>query len=94
MPRATLELERASRVAVPWPEGESYMDVVGRTRDLLADILTQWDGHRVLMVGHSANRWALEHLLEGRDLADLLAIDFEWQPGWEYVLENRILTGL
>ncbi len=92
MPGAQLEGKRPSHVAVPWPEGESYQDVVGRTRDLLADLLKEWDGHRVLFVAHSANRWSLEHLLEGRDLAELLAADFDWQPGWEYVLENHPLT--
>ena len=66
MPRETLERERVSHIAVPWPEGESYLDVVGRTRELLADLLDEWDGHRVLLVGHSANRWALEHLLAER----------------------------
>ena len=85
MPRATLMRERVSHVAVPWPAGESYEDVVGRTRALLADIHSEWDGQRVLLVGHSANRWALEHILEGRDLAQLVGdLDFQWQPGWEF----------
>ena len=93
MPRATLMRERVSHVAVPWPAGESYEDVVGRTRAVLEDIRSEWDGQRVLLVAHSANRWALEHLLEGKDLAQLVgAVDFAWRPGWEYVLENRILT--
>ena len=92
MPRATLERERVNHVAVAWPEGESYQDVVGRTRDLLLDIVDEWDGHRVLLVGHSANQWALEHLIEGRDLRELALADFDWQPGWEYTLENRTLT--
>ena len=87
MPRETLERERAIHVAVPWPEGESYQEVVSRTQSLLADIKREWDGHRVLLVGHSANRWALDHLLKGRDLAELVgAQDFEWQPGWEFSL--------
>jgi alpha-ribazole phosphatase/probable phosphoglycerate mutase len=89
MPRETLERERASHIAVPWPEGESYQEVVGRTQSLLADIKREWDGQRVLLVGHSANRWALDHLLAGRDLAGLIgAQDFEWQPGWEFTLHG------
>jgi broad specificity phosphatase PhoE len=88
MPRETLEAERASHVAVPWPEGESYLDVVGRTRELLGDLLREWDNRRVLLVAHSANRWALEYLLESRDLAQLVVGDFNWQAGWEYTLES------
>jgi broad specificity phosphatase PhoE len=86
-PREELDRERATHVEVPWPEGESYLDVIDRTRTLLDDINAEWDGRRVLLVGHSANRWALEYLLEGRDLPDLVVADFDWQPGWEYVLE-------
>lgn len=93
MPRETLERDRVSHINVPWPEGESYLDVVGRTRDLLPNLLDEWDRHRVLLVGHSANRWALEHLLAGADLAELVGEqDFNWQPGWGYTLENHHLT--
>lgn len=89
MPTETLVRERQQHVDRPWPEGESYADVVARTRTLLADILKEWDAQRVLLVGHSANRWALEHLLAGMDLAQLVgAQDFAWQPGWEFVLKN------
>jgi len=86
MPSETLQRERATHVEVPWPEGESYLDVVSRTRELLADIAREHDGERVLLVAHSANRWALQYLLDGRDLAELLAGDFDWQPGWEFTL--------
>jgi hypothetical protein len=44
------------------------------------------DGRRVLIVAHSANRLALDHLLHGADLATLVAEPFEWRPGWEYEL--------
>ena len=88
MTTETLASERQHHVDRPWPEGESYQAVVARTRTLLADILLEWDGQRVLLVGHSANRWALEHLLNGVGLAQLVgAHDFAWQPGWEFVLK-------
>jgi broad specificity phosphatase PhoE len=87
MPRARLDAERAAHVDAPWPEGESYRDVVERTRSLLGDLLDQHDGGRVLLVAHSANRWALDHLLLGRDLAEAIAAPFDWQPGLEYSLD-------
>jgi broad specificity phosphatase PhoE len=86
MPRETLERERPNHVETPWPGGESYEQVVQRMRELLADIRSEWDGHRVLLVGHSANRWALQHVIEGRDLGELVVEDFKWQPGWEFTL--------
>jgi len=87
MPRTVLERERASHIDVPWPGGESYNDVVSRTRELVADLRRDWQGCRVLVIGHSANRWALEHLLEGRDLRELIVGDFEWQRGWEFTVD-------
>jgi alpha-ribazole phosphatase/probable phosphoglycerate mutase len=84
MPRARLDRERAGHVDVPWPGGESYRDVVERTRTLLADLVARWDGQRVLVVAHSANKHALDHLLLGRDLGELVAPGMDWRPGWEY----------
>lgn len=86
MPRARLEQERPQRVNRPFPGGESYLDVVERTRSFLADLLSNHDGRRVLLVSHSANRWALDHLINAEVLDELIARDFEWQPGWEYRL--------
>jgi broad specificity phosphatase PhoE len=86
MPRARLDAERRDHVDVPWPDGESYRDVVDRTRTLLRDLLERHNGGRVLLVAHSANRLALDHLLRGRDLQALISGPFDWQPGWEYVV--------
>lgn len=86
MPRARLDRERARHVVEPWPDGESYLDVVARTVAFLADVAARCDGLRVLLIGHSANQWAIEHLLLGRDLETLVAAGMTWQPGWEYTL--------
>jgi broad specificity phosphatase PhoE len=86
MPRDRLELERARHLDEPWPGGESYADVVARTRAILVDLLRQWDGTRVLVIAHSANQWALDHLLLGADMAERIEAGMTWQPGWEYVL--------
>jgi alpha-ribazole phosphatase/probable phosphoglycerate mutase len=83
---------KLSRIETPFPNGESYLDVVVRTREFLADLVSDHDGERVLLIAHSANRWAIEHLLEGRPLADLIQEQYEWQPGWEYVLDERAAT--
>ena len=83
-PVATLTADRASRIEVPFPGGESYREVVNRTRDLLRDLARDWDGQRVVLIAHSANRWALQTLLEGTPLAEAVAAPFEWQEGWSY----------
>jgi alpha-ribazole phosphatase/probable phosphoglycerate mutase len=40
----------------------------------------------VLVIGHSAQRWALRRLLEDVPLEQLVDAPFDWQEGWEYVL--------
>ena len=83
-PRDALE-PRVDRVDDPFPGGQSYSDVLELTRSFLADLKRWYDGRTVLVVAHSANRWALDHLLgSGAPLEELVAAPFDWQPGWEY----------
>lgn len=86
MPVERLHAERLARVDVAFPGGESYRDVVARTASFLADLARERDGERVALVGHAANRWALDHLLKGERLEELVVAPFAWRPGWEYVL--------
>lgn len=71
-------------VDAPYPGGESYRGCVERMRAFLDDVVREFDGRRVLVIAHSAQRWALRHLLEGVPLEDLVDAPFEWQEGWEY----------
>ena len=77
---------RRAYVDEPFPGGQSYREVVELTRSFLADVKGRYDGKRVLVVAHSANRWALQHLLAEVALEELVAVPFDWQPGWEYEL--------
>jgi broad specificity phosphatase PhoE len=82
-------LEPRSRfVDEPYPGGESYRDCVGRVRRFLGDAVREFDGSRVLVIAHSAQRWALRHLLEGAPLEELVDAPFDWQEGWEYVVSR------
>jgi broad specificity phosphatase PhoE len=84
MPVAELHGGRRRHVDEPYPGGESWRQAVDRVGRLLPDLPVRWDGCRVLLVGHTATRWALDHFLAGAALEDLLDAPFEWQPGWEY----------
>ncbi|WP_422770172.1 histidine phosphatase family protein [Plantactinospora sp. WMMC1484] len=88
-PVAELAALRLRHLDEPFPGGQSYRQVVEQTRGFLRDLAAAWDGCRVLVVAHSANRWALDHLLRGIPLADLLGAPFEWRPGWSYRLPSR-----
>jgi broad specificity phosphatase PhoE len=89
MPVSRLERERAQRITRPFPGGESYVQVVDRVAGFLEELARDWDGARVLLVGHTATRWALDQLLADADLALLVVAPFGWQEGWSYTLPAR-----
>jgi broad specificity phosphatase PhoE len=76
--------ERRRHLDEPFPGGQSYRDVVEQTRSFLDDLRRDHDGARVVVISHSANRWALQHLLEGTPLEQLVDAPFAWQEGWEF----------
>ena len=77
---------RSQYLERPYPGGESWRDAITRVKQFLDDLPSRWDDSRVLLVGHVATRWALEHHLRGVELATLAASGFAWQEGWEYHL--------
>jgi len=77
----------AAHIDVPYPGGESIRDVVRRMNDFLSDLSEAWQGARLLLIGHAATRWALDHLLGGIPLRDAVEAPFEWREGWEYRLD-------
>ena len=91
MPRAQLEAERAARLDVPFPSGESWREAVERHAGFLDELATERSNGRVLLVGHVATRWALDHLLGGVPLEQLATEAFVWQKGWEYELDGKMI---
>ena len=89
-PVAEIDALKPSRIDEPFPGGESYRQVVERTRSFLNDLLPERDGSRVLLIAHSANRWALQHLLLGVPLEEVIGAPFDWQEGWEYALPGEL----
>ncbi|MFB7668274.1 histidine phosphatase family protein [Kitasatospora sp. NPDC056138] len=85
-PLSVVAAQRARRIDEPFPGGQSYRQVVAATNAFLHDLATERDGSRILVIAHSANRWALEHLLTGTQLEDLLEAPPAWRPGWHFTL--------
>ena len=86
MPAAELHAGRSDHLDVPYLGWESWREAVARIGWFLEDLPRRWDGQRVLVIGHVATRWGLDHGLNGRPLAELAAEDFAWREGWEYRL--------
>jgi broad specificity phosphatase PhoE len=78
--------DRAVHIDVPYPGGESWRQAVERVSAFLDELRRERDGERVLVIGHSATRFALDVVANGRELEDLVDAPFEWQRGWEFAL--------
>jgi 2,3-bisphosphoglycerate-dependent phosphoglycerate mutase len=78
--------DRADHIDIPYPGGESWRQAVERVAGFLRELRAERDGKRVLVIGHSATRLALEVFANSRQLEETMAEPFVWQPGWEYVL--------
>ena len=94
MTRAPVEqihAERRARVDIAFPKGESLRDVAKRVGDFLDDVRRDWDGKRVIVVGHGATKLALDHRLAGMTLEDAASQAFTWQPmplSWRFTLAD------
>ena len=86
MPAAELHRTRSDHLDLPYPGGESWRQATARVSRFLADLPLRWDGQRVLLIGHVATRWGLDHHINGTALEDLALEDFTWREGWEYRL--------
>jgi broad specificity phosphatase PhoE len=89
MTREGLEAERLRRIDEPFPDGESWRAAVARVTEFLDELPAQHPGGGVLLIGHIATRWALEHRVLGQPLERLAATPFVWQEGWEYSISAR-----
>jgi len=86
MPVAELHAGRSEYLDLPYPGGESWRQAVARVGRFLGDLPLRWEGQRVLLIGHVATRWGLDHVIDGAALEDLAEQDFAWREGWEYLL--------
>lgn len=87
-PAGEMHKHRVDHLDRPYPDGESWRQAVRRVGGFLADVPTRWADRRVLVIGHVATRWALDHLLDGVPLEELVGADFGWREGWEYRLRD------
>lgn len=82
-----IEQQKISRIYLPFPEGESYIDTVHRIQDFLQDLRIKYDDKHVLIIGHRATQYGIEHVINSIPLERLVSAKFKWQPGWEYELK-------
>jgi 2,3-bisphosphoglycerate-dependent phosphoglycerate mutase len=84
MPASGLHAGRHEHLDQPYPGGESWRQAITRVHRFLTDLPLRWNGCRVLVIGHVATRWGLDHFINGVPLENLAQEDFAWGEGWEY----------
>src|SRR5262249_50417157 len=83
-PVADLRAGQREHLDRTYPGGESWRQGVTRVGRFLANLPLRWNGQRVLVIGHVATRWGLDHYLGGFPLEELMEQDFAWPDGWDY----------
>lgn len=88
-PSSEVDVEKPKRITTPFPNGESYEQTTARMKSFLEDLKKNYDGKRVMVIGHRATQYGLDHLINGVTLEQLTSSHFKWQPGWEYRLGDK-----
>lgn len=87
-PANEVKQQRAERVKTPFPNGESYEQTLERMRSFLLELLEKYEGKKVMIIGHRATQYGLEHWIKGVNLQEAVTAPWQWQPGWEYELKQ------
>lgn len=87
-PSDEVTAEKPSRIHEPFPNGESYDQCAERMKSFLQDVLKDYDGKRVMVIGHRATQYGLEHWILNKPLEEVIPAPWKWQPGWTYELKE------
>ena len=85
--RNEIDAQRIQHIEVPFADGESYKQCMERMGSFIADLKTIWDGKRVMVIGHRATQYGLEHFINNKTIEQCLTEPWQWQAGWEYQLQ-------
>jgi broad specificity phosphatase PhoE len=86
--REEVDSQKPMRIKTPFPNGESYEQSTERMRSFLQDLVKNYNGKRVMIIGHSATQYSLERWIKGLPLDTLITAPWKWQPGWTYYLKE------
>lgn len=84
--KSLVDGQKKDRLNSPFPQGESYEDCMVRMKDFLEYLATNFAGKTVMVIGHRATQYGLEHHINGKDLYACVTDPWSWQPGWKYEL--------
>ncbi len=78
-------------IIIPFPNGESMIDVEKRIRDFCQYLLDNYDNKTIAIVAHKAPQLAFEVITKNITWEESLEKDWRktksWQPGWRYTIK-------
>jgi broad specificity phosphatase PhoE len=83
-PKEVVEAEKPNRITKPFPNGESYEQTSMRMRSFLDELVQNYDGKKVMIIGHRATQYGLEHWIKHLSIKETVTAPWKWQPGWTY----------
>jgi broad specificity phosphatase PhoE len=90
-PTAQVEEEFPRCITEPFPHGESLLMVVERMGAFLRDVLQEYDGKTIAVIGHRATRYGLEYWCGDTSLEEIVRTPWPWLeiPIWRYELHTQ-----
>lgn len=85
---AIVNPEKANRISDPFPNGESFEQCSSRVADCLKEIAKKYDGGTIMIIGHRATQYGLEHIINHISIYDAVTAPWQWQPGWKYIFSD------
>ena len=61
-----------------------------RMKSFLKDLAKNYSGKKVMIIGHRATQYGLEHWIKGISFQEVVPTLWKWQPGWVYKFESII----
>lgn len=86
-PNDEVQKEKPKRIFTAFPNGESYEQASERMKSFLQDIRKNYDGKKIMIIGHRATQYSLEHWINKTPLEETISAPWKWQPGWRYHLD-------
>ena len=90
-PVAQVEEERRRRITEPFPNGESVLMVVQRVGAFLHDVLREYEGKTIVVIGHGVTKWGVDYWCSDASLEEIIHAPYEWRETniWQYELHTQ-----
>lgn len=80
-----LEKLKVNHLETPFPEGESFKQVLERFHNFRRECLNDPQNGEIMIIGHRAIYYALECHFNKIPIEKLVTSNWKWQPGWKYL---------